>query len=247
MRAHGIDLNWYEQYYSRKEFPPRPVDFAIQQITQGDYRDSAYSIIKDGIRSVPIKGAYHYQRGYCAWKVQADNFLSQADGYDFLALDVEKKYNCKGLAALQIPMDGYVDGILPTMEYLTKYSGGRKVLLYTNPDTWGTWLRPYWKDLVKYDLWVARYQRTPNPEAVADYYLLNSGAATMRRDWKFWQYDPNGQGGQGKAYGVGSLGLDLNVFNGTVDDLREWLKMPIKEPLKCPYCGRELPSNYTVA
>jgi len=53
----------------------------------------------------------------------------------------------------------------------------------------------------QYPLWIARYEATqplvPKPWAGSE--------------WLFWQYS---EGGDGKSYGVESLGIDLNYFNG---------------------------------
>jgi len=39
--------------------------------------------------------------------------------------------------------------------------------------------------------------------------------------WKFWQYTASGNG---PTYGVEALGLDLDWYNGTLDELRAWAK-----------------------
>jgi len=211
IRAHGADISKHNTSYSHPANPPRPVDFVIQRLSYGMNRDEALSVLTPPVLAEKIKGAYYYPSSAAPWKDQCDLFLSLMNGrYNFWAYDPEKGYNGKSL----------VDMVVPSMEYLLKYAG-KPGLLYTNPDMWGTWFLPIQKDLLVYDLWVAHYWWFPNPAWTPNYFNVR-GASTMRRDWKFWQYDPNGQGGQGRAYGVGSAGCDLNVFNGTVDDLQKF-------------------------
>jgi hypothetical protein len=54
-------------------------------------------------------------------------------------------------------------------------------------------------------------------------------------DWKFYQYSADGNG-KGPEYGVKSPSVDLDVFNGTVEELRDWLGVPIT-PVESPVPG----------
>lgn len=234
MRAHGIDISHWQGTYTKKVSPPRPVDFVIQKLTEGIYRDVAYSALKQSTQGM-IRGGYHYFRGQWNWKQQMDVFLAQLEGYDFWSLDVEKALNFSGATMFNKPYPGYIESVPLALEYLTKYSG-KPGLLYSGPGMWMDWLKPIWSEILPYDLWVAHYQYTRNPEAVANYYTIR-GAETMRRDWRFWQYDDKGYGNRGKEFGVQSFGLDLNVFNGTVDDLKDWV-YPVSLPKICPTCGQ---------
>ncbi len=262
-RAHGIDLSYWQTSLTQAANPPRPVDFVIQKLTEAVYKDAAYETLKQQIQWIPVRGGYHYLTGPArgSWKSQADIFLAYlTDDYHFWALDAEKMNNYalqlpqavsprrapgpNGVPALSVldkPAAGFVESVLLFMEYVSKNTS-RPGLLYTNPDMWGTWLAPYQSDLARYDLWVSHYWYKPDPQAAPNYYQVR-GAESMRRDWRFWQYDKNGQGGQGKEYGVQSKGLDLNVFNGTVEELQAWARVstngttngetnnPMEEPL----------------
>ena len=239
MRAHGIDLNHWNGGWAKPVNPPRPIDFIIQKTSEGVYRDSAYNTIKAQIQSFPIKGAYHYFRGQWSWKDQMDFFLSLLPGYNFWALDVEKVGNYNGLSVLNKPYPGFVENVPLAMEYLTAHTS-IPGLFYTGYGMMD-WLKPVWSDLVGYELWVAHYWYTPNPEGKANYFTIPypTGNA-LRKDWRFWQYDCNGQGGRGREYGVQSAGLDLNVYNGSVADMKAWVFQPAK-PKLCPTCGQTIP------
>jgi GH25 family lysozyme M1 (1,4-beta-N-acetylmuramidase) len=237
MRAHGIDISHWQLYYRPLGIPPRPVDFIIQKLSEGIFLDTYYQALKTDTINIPVRGGYHYFRGQWQWKAQMDIFLNALEGYDFWALDVEKAMNYSGLPILNKPYPGYIEAIPLALAYLRqncKLPG----LLYTGAGMWMDWLKPICSELLKYDLWVAHYWYQPNPEGTANYYTIK-GAETMRRDWKFWQYDANGMSGRGREFGVASKGLDLNVFNGDAAALNAWAHPP--EPKRCPTCGQVIP------
>ena len=212
-RAHGIDISEWEGYYRRVDNPPRPVDFAIARTGYGMVKDSKFDAMTPAVLEAPVTGVFHYWSSAAPWKQQADLFMELARGrFDIIAPDFEKAYNGQSL----------VNQVLPALEYLTKYSG-KKVILYTNPDMWASWFYPIQNDLLKYELWVAHYWFRPNPEGTPNYFTI-PGAANMRRYWRIWQYDCQGQGGRGQEYGVGAKGLDLNVYNGSPADMVAWAK-----------------------
>ncbi len=76
-------------------------------------------------------------------------------------------------------------------------------ILYTSPGYW----REFGRNSVTWEkhlLWIAHYN-VSEPAIPAPW-----------RDWLFWQYTDRGEG---RKYGVSSAQIDLNRFNGTVDDL----------------------------
>ncbi len=48
-------------------------------------------------------------------------------------------------------------------------------------------------------------------------------------DWHLWQWSADGNN-MGDEFGVHSHAVDLNVFNGTVVDMADWLGMTLDEP-----------------
>lgn len=237
MRAHGIDISHWQLYYHKQVAPPRPVDFVIQKLSEGIFIDTYYQALKGMIKDVPVKGGYHYFRGQWPWKQQMDVFLNALEGYDFWALDVEKTVNYSGAPVLNRPYPGFIESVPLALAYL-KSNCKLPGLLYTGAGMWMDWLLPIQKELLKYDLWVAHYWHFPVSNGQANYYEIK-GAENMRKDWKFWQYDPQGMGGRGREFGVQSAGLDLDVFNGDVNELDKWAH-PVP-PKRCPTCGQVIP------
>lgn len=226
-RPHGFDNNHWNGNFRTPKYPPRAIDFSIQKLSEATQLDAAYFTLKDQMRDIPIRGGYHYFRGQWPWEAQMDVFLKALDGYDFWALDVEKGYNyagpmIRGSNPFNKPFAGFVESVPLALNYL-KENSNKPGLIYTGAGMWADWLLPIQKELLPYDLWVAHWQNIRNPEAIANYFTIK-GAETMREDWRFWQYDQNGMGGRGKEFGVDSLGLDLNVFNGTLKQLHAWAK-----------------------
>jgi lysozyme len=95
----------------------------------------------------------------------------------------------------------------------------RKPMIYTSPGYWSIHGRnKYTKQFdakwAYYDLWVAHY--------VKNYQLGVSQPRELQpwagagKQWTFWQYTASGDG---PAYGAESKGLDLNWFNGSLDEL----------------------------
>jgi GH25 family lysozyme M1 (1,4-beta-N-acetylmuramidase) len=233
MRAQGIDISKWQGTYRPATNPPRPVDFVIQRLSYGMKVDERLYDLKPGVMAAPVSGAYHYYSSAVGWREQCDLFLElMNDEYDFWAWDVEKGYNAES--------SSFIYGVLRAMEYLKKETGNPG-LYYSSPNTWGTWMKPIQQDLLQYDLWIAHYWWVrANPASNPNYWTVK-GAENMRKDWRFWQYDDKGGGNRGREFGVNSFGLDLDLFNGTVEELWQWaLKEESGTPKLCPTCGQVL-------
>jgi lysozyme len=125
---------------------------------------------------------------------------------------------------------------------------GKKPIIYTGAffwDKYGTDAE-VWKN---YPLWIASY-------TTQDYMESNIKKLTPWDKWTFWQYTDKGDG---LAFGAESLGLDMNWFPGSFDELLQFAgiaTLPTPEPppqtsvvlptLKVisPVRVRELPNNY---
>lgn len=75
-------------------------------------------------------------------------------------------------------------------------------------------------------LWIARYSSDLDPQT--DQPWGNAGddpriTPEDYEDWDFWQYDDGGS--HGAEYGVVSASIDMNVYNGTQEELREFAKL----------------------
>jgi GH25 family lysozyme M1 (1,4-beta-N-acetylmuramidase) len=213
-RAHGIDISHWEEWFKAEQATVE-IDFAIAKITEGKWWvDPEFDQLWYGVRQIPIRGLYHYQRSGQSWKEQADFFLTNASKYDvqIYALDIEKINNT---------LDGtFFSDVRRIIDYWRAQAPGKKVMMYTNYD-----LYQYYLPIFMYNLygqegrdWLAQV-----PLWYAQYYTISSPdkdpkMPSVRSDWNIWQYS---EAGDPKLYGIGGW-VDVNVFNGTPEEMFKW-------------------------
>jgi GH25 family lysozyme M1 (1,4-beta-N-acetylmuramidase) len=177
----------------------------IIKASEGLSKDISFDANVDEVKKAPMSGAYHYLRSGFRWDDQANIFLSSMrHDFDFYVCDFEATGNTFSKTFSSMAWE--------FMKLLQKETG-RKVFLYTNPNTYDVNMFPYGDWMKDYPFWVAQYYGAPD------------GAPRMpvtRRDWQMWQYTDRGVG---KEWGCQSIAVDLNVFNGTVDDMRSYLQI----------------------
>jgi len=178
------------------------VDFAIQKITDGTNVHDGLDVMWGGVKKVPIRGAYHYQRSNAGWQVQADKFLEVAGAKDFhiYALDVEGAYNFVD--------DAFFTNTRRIIDYWMSKTTQR-VILYTNIGYYKQMRVLGMSDwLETIPLWIAYPNGLPGqPELPPE-----------RTTWSIHQYSWTGLASR---WGTGAR-TDENVFNGTFDEMRVW-------------------------
>jgi lysozyme len=93
------------------------------------------------------------------------------------------------------------------LDILERFSG-RKPIIYTATWYWD----PYLGDVAwagEYSLWVAQYVKDWTPET-------RPSLPKAWQSYSFWQYSSTGAGGD---YGAESVNIDLDIFNGSFDQL----------------------------
>jgi len=212
-------------------------DFAIAKIGEGynaPYRtiegahdgDRDFQLIWQGVAQIPIRGVYFYQRSGYSWQRQAEgvlNYIISAKlDLHMLWLDVEKINNVidKSMLADMRRILDYWQANVPA---------GITVGLYANPDVVNNYIVPlgtknYGKDWVDavmaYPQWIAQYWWVKSPDKQPAIYK-------QYPHWHVWQYSDTGDSQEirdhvtWRHYGS----PDLNVFNGSVADMRTWLKI----------------------
>ena len=203
MRARGIDISHYQQSFTFKN----NIDFIVIKATEGIGKDDKFEELMESAKDVPIKGAYHYFRTEVSPILQAENFLTCADNkcLRFLVVDYEAKNNVLDMAGAA--------SLLDMMEYLVA-NQTVPVILYTSPYIYRDNLRIWYEEFDAFPLWLARWS--------GDSETGDPTQGILERDWQFWQYSADGNL-MGEEYGVESRDVDLDVFNGTFEDLQEWL------------------------
>lgn len=217
-RAHGIDISKYDSFFLPDQIKSQ-LDFAIQRISYGVTRDEFFLTLVDGVMQIPIRGGYHYLSSWYTWREQADKYLDRIAPYDyhFHVCDFEGAFNTLST--------GFAFSAWEWIHYIQRNTG-KPCLLYTNPALYNEYIYPSqmkfgvnWNDV---DLWEAQYYFLPSPDG-------NPTTPTGRtKPWKLWQYTPKGDG---TLYGVKrDYACDLNVYNGPLTQMREWLQLNSPKP-----------------
>lgn len=163
---------------------------------------------------VPIRLGYHYLNSDRTWREQADAYLSFVSGLDYHAhvCDFEDAYNTLS-TSFAYDCWKWID--------LVSQRTGKPVLLYTGKYTYQDYITPSQKLYgINWDsipLWIAQYFYIPNPNGTPSLPTGRTGG------WHLWQYTDKGNG---SLYGTGRpSACDLDVFNGSVEEMRAFLKI----------------------
>lgn len=165
------------------------------------------------------------------WKEQAEIFLDRVGGKDFhfFALDLESYAGThpdtkEKTNNLFTKTD--VQGIRRWVDEVKKRTG-KKVLLYTRATVFNPFILPFGGEALKdIDLWIARYPNDPSSSAIGTPYDGNAQVKIPGvSSWRFWQYSDRNNG-KGARYGSKTKSVDLNVYNGSAEELRAWLGLP---------------------
>lgn len=221
-KAIGIDISkWDVSYDPGPETTP---DFVILRAFYGPWKDPKFDYLMPGVLRTPVRGAYHYLRSDYHWEQQADLFINVVKDLDlhFFVCDFETLYN--SMSPTFVAM---------AMEWMAKVKRvtGKPVLLYTNTSTYDSWIWRYDRyRAAQYPLWIAQYPYfTPDPQT------STPNLPKYRSDWKIWQYSPGEKNSEGIKFGVGRRGVDVNVYNGSFEDMVKFFGVnappPIEEPL----------------
>lgn len=216
-RACGIDISHFQKAYD-----PQPQhDFVIIKCSDGVQKNMLYDQHYQAcFESDKLVGAYHYLRSGIDWQDQRDAFLDYSRGAHFLAVDFEKKDNVFSItfanAALHLT-DGLVNA----------HKSRKRVLFYSSPAVIQEWLfqqgQVWLRDYA--DLWIAQWPFRGWNSSLEKVPLVDGGWQPRLPAgcslWRMWQYAADGNL-QGGVNGVLSRDVDLDVFNGTVEDMKAW-------------------------
>jgi GH25 family lysozyme M1 (1,4-beta-N-acetylmuramidase) len=221
--AIGVDVSKYNLGWSPDK-AIKPIDFVIQRASWASYKDNQFDAILPEVQKIAIRGAYHYYCSGVPWKVQADLFLSVTvgKGFHFYVLDYEGAYN---------NLNGRTIAEASEFVKYIKAQTGKRCAFYFSPNIWNTAIRPYnyatWCN--GQDVWIAQYPWTLTQTPPYQAPKLPTGLTK----WSIWQYgggDVNYTAGRhaGADYGGGLVGIDLNYFNGTKEQMKEWANVSDK-------------------
>ncbi|HWT02948.1 MAG TPA: GH25 family lysozyme [Pyrinomonadaceae bacterium] len=202
----GIDVSHYQGTINWQKVAASNVVFGIAKATDGlGLKDTHFTDNYEGMRSNGIlRGAYHFFRPKLDAKAQADSFLhvvKQLKPGDLPpALDVESDGGK--------PASVIIKGIRTWIDEVEK-ALGRTPMIYTGGFFWNSKVAGT-DEFAENPLWVAHYTSKPKPN-------MPKGFPA----YAIWQFTSKGGAAvSGINTGPGK-DLDLDRFNGTMDDLRK--------------------------
>jgi GH25 family lysozyme M1 (1,4-beta-N-acetylmuramidase) len=185
-------------------------------------------------KEVPVGLIHVFEQKGPSWDAQAEFFLQTVTGKDFhfYALDIETGRDPGFFIGISqnIFTAADVQEIKLWIERV-KSRTGKPVLLYTNQNIYNNMLLPRGGHILSsLDLWLAGYLDDPRrneDDPLTEFPIKNPAV----KNWHFWQYSADGNE-RGAEFGVTSRSIDLDVFNGPVETLRDWLGLAavISEP-----------------
>jgi len=226
-RAQGVDVSRWQGWF-RPETATQRIDFAAQKLTDGfNYTDSKANEMWSGVKQVEMRGAYHYQRSGVSWLAQANYFLDVASKYDhhFFALDVEIYNNSLN--------DSFWADMYRIIHHWTEQAPSKKIVLYSNRYLFVDFIYPRIKAIYggtgltwlvdNVNIWYAQYWNEPSVDK-------DPALPTWMKTWRFWQITASYFAGAN--WGVQSKEVDVDVFNGTPEQMRAWLGISTQPPVE---------------
>jgi lysozyme len=214
-RAKGFDLSAGDGKVDFQKAKAAGITFMYTKASQRVV-DATYYRNMDGGKSVGfLRGAFHYLDLGESELTQADRFINTIKndiGELPPVLDFEQDPNGLSFPSMtksirQGKAWNFVDKVQKAL--------GVKVGIYSGYYYWGSWgdLGLGWTPCPFWLAWWAT-------EAYIKFKTGGTGAPLPWKDWKFWQFGLV----NGPTYGVEALSLDMNVYNGTIDELKAWAK-----------------------
>lgn len=184
----GID------FIKMREQTPAVIIRAGQNVWQDNEFDISW---KNAKQAGLLRGAYWFYDSRAHPKRQAELFvdvLGDDAGEMELWCDFEDTYGGQF---------GKQQHWYDFMEYIKDLLPHKQLGVYTGFYYWSERISTINKYFSQYPLWIAWYNPAP-PRIPKDW-----------KNWLYWQYTDNGDG---TLYGVESLNIDLNYFNGSEED-----------------------------
>ena len=215
----GIDISKWDGNWDAAKAKAQGATFVFIKASQATYTDPQFILNWQKARDAGLlRAAYHYLDYTKPGKDQANAFadLIKSDPGELPPIiDYEmRRTDNNPTAAL-----GFLRECLDTLSGRTELftdSVIKQPMLYISPGFWAEYgdmtKSEYW---LQYPLWLAHYTTAMTPQLPAPWPM-----------WKFWQYTAKGPG---EVFGSECLSIDMNRFNGTLNELMEFagVRVPV--------------------
>jgi len=234
----GVDVSYYQTVIDWQLLWEGGVRFAIMRSSVGNYlKDRLFQTHLLGAQKQGmICGAYHYFELNCDVESQIATLKAALgeSAVSFLALDVEQYWKSWATDLRGRKENHFSPQFisLRSREMAEKMRAfwQKPVLIYSRASFVNDYAAPMSDWLPEWPLWMAHYPYSNRKEQLTWAELKKEFAPVIRapwlpkncRDWKIWQFS----GDKFCLPGVNNSPLDLNFFNGTLQDLQSWLSLP---------------------
>jgi lysozyme len=215
MTVLGIDLSKWDGVWDASKAKAAGAAFAFIKASQATFTDPLFATHWSKAKAAGLlRGAYHYLDYTKPARDQANYFaalLRVSPGELPPVVDYEQRRTDNNAVVARTFLRDFVG-------QMSSY--GYTPMIYTSNGFWaeyGEKENPYW---AKFPLWIAQYTTAPAPTVPLPW-----------ARWTFWQYTSKGNG---PTYGTESLSLDLNHFNGTLNELLIFAGLPASDPVTPP-------------
>jgi lysozyme len=234
----GIDVSRYQDIVDWDLLKSKGVEFAIVKATQGNYSTDPKLVeyVKEAHAAGMIVGAYHWCDPTVAADEQAQYFLDNINdlAVDFVAVDVEQQWadwnEWKNRQVTKLLTPQKISDTASRIIAAWKAKLKTPIVVYTRTSFVEEFAKPMGGWLAKFPLWLAYYPykagvvRTAWDIFLTEYKPQITGPTLPSgcTQWTFWQFT----GGKFILPGVDTA-VDVNYFNGTLDDLKVFVGIPV--------------------
>jgi lysozyme len=215
----GIDISKWDGNWDATKAKQAGATFAFIKASQATLTDPQFLINWQKAKDAGlIRGAYHYLDYTKPGMDQANYFadlLKNDPGELPPVIDYELRRTDNNPSAALGFLRDCLDQLTKRSE-LFRDASIKRPMIYTGPAFWVEYgdqtKRDYW---IQFPLWNAHWITSNTPTVPLPW--------TM---WQFWQFTAKGPG---EAFGSESISMDMNRFNGTLNELMEFtgIRIPV--------------------
>lgn len=214
----GVDVSAHQGSIDWAILSKQNIHFVFIKATEGSsWVDKRFAYNFENAKKQNLYvGAYHFFSFESSGKTQAQNFINtvplphnRQERLKFLPPVIDMEFYG---AFAKLPLEPQsVHKKLNDLLHALESHYGTKPIIYTTPSFYSMYLRDQYQE---YPLWIRSIFFAPDSlwARMFDVYFTQ---------WKFWQYNPKGIL---KGYKGGEKYIDLNVYQGSLDDLNQWLR-----------------------
>jgi len=215
----GIDISKWDGNWDATKAKQAGATFAFIKTSQATFTDPQFLVNWQKAKDAGLlRGAYHYLDYTKTGTDQANYFadlLKNDPGELPPVIDYELRRTDNNPSAALGFLRDCLDQLTKRSE-LFENASVKRPMIYTGPGFWVEYgdqtKRDYW---IQFPLWNAHWITSPAPTIPPPW-----------TDWQFWQFTSKGPG---EAFGSESLTMDMNRFNGTLNELMEFagIRVPV--------------------